>query len=232
MSFLPLSGSTTSLSTAHSEYSTEVSDTTGYTSEGRRNSFYYVKGNSSAGGNGNERRVDAGEDEDEMREFLLGPGWVRTSSLDHQMSYFVCGTNPYACFRVQRDDRVPPAERMKQLYHLLEEHYDLTGGDYYGQCAYHSCGTIGSFRRTSKLVDYPIVCVSYLASIGVNLDLLLGDSNKVSSDPMNDLIDEAFCRPASLYLRYKAGPFSTWEVDWDRPLPQVTHGYWNMMRVS
>ena len=69
MSFLPLSYSTTSLYTAHSACFTDVSDSTGYTSDDRRDSGYCVEGNSSAGGS-----------EDEMEKFLLGPGWVRNSA--------------------------------------------------------------------------------------------------------------------------------------------------------
>jgi len=70
MSFLPLSYSTTSLSTTHSACFTETSDSTSYTSDGRRDSVYCAEGISSVGGG-----------EDEMRKFLLGPGWVRNSAL-------------------------------------------------------------------------------------------------------------------------------------------------------
>ena len=70
MSFLPLSHSTTSLSTTHSACFTETSDSTGYTSDGRRDSDHCAERKSS---------VEGGEDE--MRKFLLGPGWVRDSAL-------------------------------------------------------------------------------------------------------------------------------------------------------
>lgn len=71
----------------------------------------------------------------------------------------------------------------------------------------------------------------YLASIGVDLDFL-GDSNDVSSDPMKDLIDEAFCHHTSPFFKYQAAPVSRWEIDWSRPLPKVTCTYWEMMQVS
>jgi hypothetical protein len=77
MSFLPLSYSTTSLSTAHSGYFTEASDSTGYTSDGRRDSFHCGKGYPS-GREDVDERVVIYEQEDEMENFLLGPGWVRT----------------------------------------------------------------------------------------------------------------------------------------------------------
>lgn len=70
MSFLPLSYSTTSLSTTNSACFTETSDSTGYTSDGRRDSAHCAEGNKGAGGG-----------EDEMERFLLGPGWVRNSVL-------------------------------------------------------------------------------------------------------------------------------------------------------
>ena len=80
MSFLPLSYSTTSLSSAHSGYFTDASDSTGYTSDDRRDSACGVKGTSSAGGDEDEC-VDSDEQEKEMEKFLLGPGWVRISIL-------------------------------------------------------------------------------------------------------------------------------------------------------
>ena len=87
MSFLPLSYSTTSLSSTRSGCFTEASDSTGYTSDGRRDSSNSIKGNLSGGGRGDER-ADANGQEDEMREFLLGPGWVRVSFLLYRLDYF------------------------------------------------------------------------------------------------------------------------------------------------
>ena len=49
---------------------------------------------------------------------------------------------------------------------------------------------------------------------------------------MNDLINEAFCQPQRPIPKPRAGPISTWEVDWSRPLPQVTLAYWEMMQAS
>ena len=77
---MPASYSTTSLSTTHSGCITETSDSTEYTSDDQRDSPRSVKGSSCrAGGQG--KRKDAEGQEDEMEEFLLGPGWVRTSPL-------------------------------------------------------------------------------------------------------------------------------------------------------
>ncbi|KAF9784077.1 hypothetical protein BJ322DRAFT_1068507 [Thelephora terrestris] len=200
VSFSPLSHSTASLSSTRSSSLAGKSDSTGYTSDGRRDS-YRAKGESDEEGRGNEH-ADAGEKEDEMRNFLLGPGWY--------------------------DTRVPPAERLKHLYRLLGEHYDLTGGDYYGQSSLHLCTTIGGSKRVSQLEEYHAACLPYLASIGVELDFL-GGSNDMSSDPMKDLIDEAFFHPPSLLSKYRTAPTSTWEIDWSRPLPKVTLAYWEMM---
>jgi hypothetical protein len=120
---------------------------------------------------------------------------------------------------------------LKHLCHLLEEHYDLTGGDYYGQSSYHVCRTVGGSKRAAQLEGYPTTCMPYLTSIGVDLDFL-GESNDMSSDPMKDLIDEAFCHPTFLFPKYKAAPISRWEIDWSRPLPKVTCAYWETMQVS
>jgi hypothetical protein len=146
--------------------------------------------------------------------------WLDNS--EHCINHLVCA---------QRDHRVPPAERLKHLYRLLEEHYDLTGGDYYGRCTHRVREPRGDFKRATRLEEYPVTCAPYLTSIGVKLDFLEG-SNNLSSDPMRDLIDDAFCHPTPSYSRYRAGPISTWEIDWNRPLPQVTHAYWEMMCVS
>ena len=97
-------------------------------------------------------------------------------------------------FRVQHDRRVPPAERLKHLHHLLEQHYNLTGGDYYGKSALLVCGTTSNSRRIVQRWEYPIVCMSYLKSIGAGLDFL-DNLNGMSPDSMNDLIDEGFCHP-------------------------------------
>ena len=136
-------------------------------------------------------------------------------------------------FHEQRDHRVPPAERLKHLYRLLEEHYDLTGGDYYDQNVLHVCGTTSNSRRIAQREEYPIVCMSYLKSIGAGLDFL-DNLNDMSPDPMNDLINEAFYHPISLspIPKCRAAPISTWEIDWNRPLPETAHAYWEVMHVS
>jgi len=141
-----------------------------------------------------------------MEKFLLGPGW--------------------------RDHRVPPAERLKHLYRLLEEHYDLTGGDYYGQRSLHLCGTANNFREDVQ-EGYLTLCVPYLESIGAGLDFL-NNLSGMSPDPMNDLINEAFSRSVSPSPtpRYRIAPISTWEIDWSRPLPETAHAYWEMMRIT
>jgi len=132
----------------------------------------------------------------------------------------------------QHDHRVPPAERLKHLYRLLEEHYDLTGGDYHGESTLHVWATSSS-SRSMRLEEYPIACMSYLTSIGADLDFL-EDLDDMSQDPMNDLIDEAFRHPISIspILKDRNIPTSTWAIDWSRPLPATTHAYWEMMHVS
>ena len=77
MSLLPLSHSTTSLSTTHSADLTDVSESTGYTSDGRlRDPDPGVKRISNTGGDGHNG-VCSDKQEDEMEQFMLGPGWVR-----------------------------------------------------------------------------------------------------------------------------------------------------------
>lgn len=190
----------TSLSTAGSVCFTEASDTTGYTSDSRRDADHRVKGTLSAGRCEDEGGGLGGQ-EDDMAKFLLGPGWY--------------------------DHRVPPSERLKLLYRLLEEHYDLTGGDYYGQRTFRVHRT----KKAAQLEEYPVTCIRYLVSIGVNPNFLRS-SNEVSPDPMRDLIEEAFYSPfsPSLIFNRRAGPISTWEIDWSRPLPRVTRTYWEMMQ--
>ncbi|KAF9646198.1 hypothetical protein BDM02DRAFT_278900 [Thelephora ganbajun] len=204
MSFLPLSYSTTSLSTTHSACFTDVSDSTGYTSDCRRDPVHCVKGKLNAGG-GEGDCVDPDGQKDEMRKFLLGPGW--------------------------HDHRVPPAERLKHLYRLLEEHYDRTGGDYHGQSTFHICRIIDNSNRVVQPAF--VTCMPYLTSIGAEIDFP-EDSNDMSPDPMNDLIDEAFHHPTSLSSIHKdrAAPISTWEIDWSRPPPQVIHAYWEVMHCT
>ena len=84
-----------------------------------------------------------------------------------------------------------------------------------------------------RLEEYPIACMSYLTSIGADLDFL-EDLDDMSQDPMNDLIDEAFRHPISIspILKDRTIPTSTWAIDWSRPLPSTTHAYWEMMHVS
>ena len=127
---------------------------------------------------------------------------------------------------------MPPAQRLKQLYRLLEEHYDLTGGDYNGRSTLRLCGATGNTRATPR-GEHPILCIPYLESIGAGLDFLdiLGD---MSPDPMNDLINEAFHYPISPSSIHndRVAPISRWEIDWSRPLPKTTRAYWEMMRVS
>lgn len=137
------------------------------------------------------------------------------------------------CSCAQRDHRVPPAERLKHLYRLLEQHYDLTGGDYYGKSTLHVCKTTRNSRRNKQREEYPIVRMSYLESAGAGLTFL-ENLNSMSPDPMNDLINEAFYHPISLppIPGGRAAPISTWEIDWSRPLPETAHAYWKMMRVS
>ena len=68
--------------------------------------------------------------------------------------------------------------------------------------------------------------------IGVNPDFL-EDPNDISSDPMNDLIDGAFCHPTLSYKIPKPmAAISRWEIDWSIPLPKELHAYWEMMHVS
>ena len=135
-----------------------------------------------------------------------------------------------ARFSVQHDHRVPPAERLKDHYRLLEQHYDITGGDYDGQSTLLVCGTTSNSRRTG---GYPIVRTRYVESIGADLDSL-DSSNDMSPDPMNDLTDEGFCHSIFLSPTPKGmtAPISTWGIDWSRPLPQTAHAYWEITHVS
>lgn len=76
--------------------------------------------------------------------------------------------------------------------------------------------------------------MSYLTNIGVDLDFLEG-SNDISSDPMEDLINEAFCHHGSSLpeiSKHMAAPISRWEIDWNRPLPKELHAYWETLGVS
>ena len=109
----------------------------------------------------------------------------------------------------------------------------MTGGDYYGQNALYVRGTAGGSCGNTQLEGYPVTCTAYLTRIGVNLDFL-ENSDDVSPNPMDDLINEAFQHPTSLspIYKYRAGPITTWEIDWSRPLPGTTQAYWEMMRVS
>ena len=69
VSFLSLSHSMTSLSTTHSACSIDISNSMGYTSDGRWDFVYCVKQDSSAGGS-----------ESEVQKVLLGPRFVRNSA--------------------------------------------------------------------------------------------------------------------------------------------------------
>jgi hypothetical protein len=70
-------------------------------------------------------------------------------------------------------------------------------------------------------------------SIGVDLDFLK-NSNDISSDPMKDLIDQAFCRATSIpTIPERMGATTLrWEIDWRSPLPERIYPYWEMVQVS
>lgn len=71
---------------------------------------------------------------------------------------------------------------------------------------------------TEPQEEYPIVCMSCLESIGAGPDFLDNLKN-MFPDLINDPINEAFYHPISL------PPISTWEIDWNRPLPETAHAY-------
>ena len=97
----------------------------------------------------------------------------------------------------QHDHWIPPAKHIKHLYRFVEEPYDLTGEDCYGQSTLHVCRTANNPTiRITQREEYPMVCTSYLESTGVDLDFL-ENSNDMSLDPMEDLINEAFYHPTT-----------------------------------
>ena len=145
-----LSYPATSLSAAHLTRFTDVLSSTGYTFGGR--------------GKAKCERWREG-----VRRYRKTRGWDGSVSLGARAGSYHCssalnhelnrGINHVLTFAISTIIG-SSTNRLKRLYPLLAEHYDLNGMDYCGQSTFHFCRAAGNFRRTTRREEYPIACMS------------------------------------------------------------------------
>jgi len=106
-------------------------------------------------------------------------------------------------FHEQHDHRIPPAERLKHLYRLLEQPYDLTGRDHYDQSALHVYGSTGGIRNKRDTLS-SVFAASRVSELGSTSSQF--EQHMTSPDPINEVFYHLISLP----------PISTWGIDWSR----------------